>query len=173
MLTNLHNAILTGIQAAMPSLPTVAAYPKVKKKITLPAVFIELAEMTQDDDAGTEELCLITRWEARVIYDSISLSSLDWTGMPDGELEARNLAAQVALTIYKASRWGLTDVGVAKITEIIKDEFKPELAGYLVWLIGWTHTVRLGDSIWAPDGGTQPTEVYINFDGGPYEDILA
>jgi len=160
MLTAIHDAIVAGIKAGIPSLPTCGAYPHIEKKITLPAVFIELPEMAQDDDSGEDQLCLITRWEARIIYDQISGRI---SGADDGEFQARNFAAQVALTIYRAGRWGVPEVGVAKIVNIIQDDFKPELAGYLTWLVSWTHTIRLGDSVWAPDGGTQPAEVYINF----------
>lgn len=151
MTTDLHNAIETTLRAAftVAELPTCEKYPELAKKIVSPAVLIELSELVPADDPGTGELALTARFSAYIVLQRSSRAKLD----------AANLAAAVALNIYAASRFG-QPIGPAQISRVAPDEFKPELFGYVVWVVEWTHEIRVGESVW--DGaGITPTEIYL------------
>jgi len=152
MLTTLHDAIIADLAASFPDLPTCVAWPHLARKITIPALFVELIELAPDDDPGTGQLALTARFAAWVVFDR---------AISDDHLQAANLAAAVAHRIHQASRFG-QKVGPAKITHLGADDFKPELIGYTAWSVNWSHEIRLGDSIW--DGiGVLPTEVWLGF----------
>ena len=152
MLKNLHKAIVEEL-SKIKGIKTCAAYPKIRKKIAIPAILIELAEMQTGRDPGTGELALLVRWEARIIVDSIQ---------ENAGLDVRNLAATVALKIFQAVNFGLA-ITPAIIIDIGPDEFKPDLAGYEVWVVSWEHEIHLGQSIW--DGeGIRPRNIYIGID---------
>ena len=44
-LAQLHTAIVAGLRAKLGGVPTVDAYPVIQRRINLPAVLVELAEM--------------------------------------------------------------------------------------------------------------------------------
>ncbi len=44
-LAQLHTAIVSGLRAKLAGVPTVEAYPVLQRRIGLPAVLVELAEM--------------------------------------------------------------------------------------------------------------------------------
>jgi hypothetical protein len=163
VLTDLHNAIVARLLADVAGLQTCAAYPELDhdSRIAIPGVLIETdSSIEPAKDAGTDQLCLTTRWRAYCIYDP---------NQPNADLEVRNLAVTVALAIYLASRFG-QPVGSAKITSISEDAFKPELDGYFVWAVEWEHDIRVGTSIW--DGvGVMPTEINVSFNNDPYEPL--
>jgi len=152
MLSALHNAILKKL-GTINGLRTCEAYPKIRKRIEIPAVLVELAEMQTGRNPGTNRLALLTRWEARAIVDGIP---------PTAGLDVRNLAATVALTIFQAGNFGMS-ITPAVIIDVGPDEFEPELAGYETWVVSWEHEIQLGKSIW--DGeGVRPKHVYIGID---------
>lgn len=151
MTTDLHNAITEALRAAftVETLPTCAAYPELGKKLKLPGVLIELSELAPDEDPGTDELGLIARFTVYIVLERSSTA----------KLEAANLAAAVALNVYKSGRFG-QDVGRATGIRAVPDEFKPELFGYVVWAVEWSHEIRIGESIWNGEGIT-PSEIYL------------
>jgi len=144
--------IVTTLGQAFPDVATIEEYPRFRKKITAPAIFVEFADADQTEDAGTEQLCMMARFEARVVFDR----AMPLDKKPS--VMALSLASAVAKEI-SANRFGCT-VGPAKDIKLEPDHFKPELGGYVVWLIEWTHSVRIGDSVW--DGtGITPTDLYV------------
>jgi len=146
--------ILAHLQGEFPTVPTVEEYPRIRRKIVSPAILMELADLTPIEDPGTEQLALAARFEARVVFDQ---APTDPAKIPD--LQCLSLAAGVALSIFKKGRFGVSGAGSAKGLRIEPDHFKPELSGYCVWLVEWTHEVRLGDSVW--DGqGVVPVEIW-------------
>lgn len=166
MLTDLHTAIVAHLLTNVPGLQTCAAYPDLSGSVAIPAVLVETGDSIEPaKDAGTEQLSLTTRWRAYCVYDPTQLNA---------DLEVRNLAVTVALAVYLASRFG-QPVSPAQITFIGEDGFKPELDGYLVWVVEWAHDIRLGASVW--DGtGVIPTEINIAYEpdtgsGGTYETL--
>lgn len=62
----LHQEILEGI-SQLTAVQHCGNYPRRMDEVTLPAVFVDLVELEPDTDPGTDELALITHWEARVI----------------------------------------------------------------------------------------------------------
>lgn len=163
MLTDLHTAVVAHLSADVLGLQTCAAYPDLQGSVPIPAVLVETGDNIEPaKDAGTEQLSLTTRWKAYCIYDP---------SQANADLEVRNLAVTVALSVYLASRFG-QPVGPAKIVFIGEDGFKPELDGYLVWAVEWEHDIRVGASIW--DGaGVVPSEVnFTNEPNGAYEPLL-
>ena len=158
-------AVIAHLTQEFPSVPTIEEYPRLRKKIAAPAILVELADATPQDDVGTGQICLTARFEARVVFD------LAPNGGSNPSLQALSLASAVAQQIFAASRFG-QPAGPAKGIRLEPDQFKPDLAGYAVWLIEWTHDVRLGKSAW--DGeGILPSDIYVGYSpeiGLPHED---
>lgn len=136
-LAQLHAAIVAGLRAKLNGVPTVDAYPVIQRRIHLPAVLVELAEMEPGDDPGSGETALIGRFQARAIIDPIQANA---------DMQVRELAARIAVAITHET-WG-QEIGIAKLVQIGEDAFKPELDGYMVWVVEWTHEFHLGESAW-------------------------
>lgn len=135
--THLHQAICSTLKAEIPTIQTCEIYPTIRKELIAPAVFVELASLGPGKDAGTEELALKARFEARVIVDST---------IENASIAARSLAAEVARIVNK-NTWNM-NVSPAEFISAESDGFRPELDAYLVWLIEWIHEVHVGQSIW-------------------------
>lgn len=136
-LAQLHAAIVAGLRDKLKGVPTVDAYPVIQRRIHLPAVLVELAEMEPGDDPGTGETALVGRFQARAIVDPNHACAA---------LLVRELAARIAVAITHET-WGLP-IGVAQLVQIGEDAFKPELDGYIVWVVEWTHEFHLGETVW-------------------------
>lgn len=136
-LAQLHTAIVAGLRTKLIGVPTVDAYPVIEKRICLPAVLLELAEMEPGNDPGTGETALIGRFQARAIVDPCQANA---------DLMVRELAARIAVAITHET-WRL-EISVAQLVQIGDDAFKPELDGYMVWVVEWTHEFHLGESAW-------------------------
>ena len=136
-LTQLHTAIVAGLRAKLAGVPTVDTYPVIRRSLRLPAVLVELAEMEPGDDPGTGETALVGRFQARAIIDP---------NQANADLLVRELAARIAVAITHET-WGL-GIGVAQLVQIGEDAFKPELDGYMVWVVEWTHEFHLGEAAW-------------------------
>jgi hypothetical protein len=143
MTTELHNAIEKHLRAAFTKaeLPTCEQYPDLVKKISAPAVLIELDELIPSDDPGTGELALTARFVAYVVLQQT----------PKAALQAANLAVMVALRVAEGGRFG-QQVDPAKISRVGKAEFKPDLVGYAAWAVEWHHEIRVGESVWDGEG---------------------
>lgn len=136
-LAQLHDAIITGLRAKLPKAVSVNAYPVIERRIGLPAVVVELDEMEPGDDPGTGETALVGRFQARAIADP---------NCKPADLQVRELAALIAVAITHET-WGLP-ISIAKLAQVGPDGFKPELDGYLVWVVEWTHEFHLGQIEW-------------------------
>lgn len=152
MLTSLHKKIVLELKRVFRTIPTCEAYPELQRKIVIPALFVELDDLTPTADAGTEQLPVDARFACYVVFDRTE---------ENDRLKAANLAAAVALAVKKVGRFG-EPVGPARITRIAQDESKRELYGFTVWAVEWLHDMRLGESVW--DGaGVVPTSVWLGF----------
>ncbi|SDU56661.1 hypothetical protein [Pseudomonas mandelii] len=136
-LDQLYRAIEQHLKAHLPGVHAVTAWPNIKDRIALPAVFIELAEMEPGLDIGTGQTSLICKFEARIIVDPIR---------PQYCQQAAHLAAQLAV-LLRLQTWGL-EVEPAEFVQAMQDWTKPELDGYVVWSVEWTQQVYLGDEEW-------------------------
>lgn len=136
-LAQLHTALVAGLRTKLAGVPTVDAYPVIQRRISLPAVLVELAEMEPGDDPGSGETALIGRFQARAVIDPTQSGA---------DLQVRELAARIAVAITHET-WGLP-ISIARLVQIGEDAFKPELDGYMVWVVEWTHEFHLGESAW-------------------------
>ena len=135
-LTQLHEAIICGLREKLPGL-SVELYPTIERRIALPAVIVELSEMEPGSDPGTGETALVGRFSARAIVDPND---------DDAYMKVRELAARIIVAITHET-WGLP-IGIAHPVQISEDGFKPELDGYLVWVVEWSHEFHLGEVFW-------------------------
>ena len=136
-LDQLYKAIELRLFSQLPGIKAVTAWPSIKDRIALPVVFIEMAEIEPGKDIGTGETTLICRFEARIIVDPIR---------PQHCQQAAQLAAQLAV-LLRMQNWGLA-VEPAEFVQALQDWTKPELDGYTVWLVEWTHQIYLGVEEW-------------------------
>ena len=153
-LDQLYQGIEQHLASNLSGIKAVTAWPNVKDRIALPVVFIEMAEMEPGVDIGTGETTLICRFEARIIVDPIR---------PKHCQQAAHLAAQLAV-LLRLQTWGLA-VEPAEFVQATQDWTKPELDGYVVWLVEWTHQIYLGVEEWPwPDEPPGTLMVGINDD---------
>ncbi|WP_155419334.1 hypothetical protein [Chromobacterium subtsugae] len=133
----LQKTIEDRLRAALAPAVAVALYPALEDGMQLPMVALELDEFAPGIDPGNNQLGLVATMQARVILDP---------NLVDAELLIRQLAARVALEVHRAHGFGLESVAAAKIRRLVPDGFsRPELEGYLVWLVEWTHEVDIGE----------------------------
>ena len=136
-LDQLYRAIEQHLVAGLPGIKAASTWPSIKDRIVLPVVFIEMAEMEPGRDIGTGETTLVCRFEARIIVDPIR---------PQHCQQAAQLAAQLAV-LLRTQTWGVA-VEPAVFVQAMQDWTKPELDGYTVWLVEWTHQLYLGVEEW-------------------------
>jgi hypothetical protein len=156
-LDQLYQAIEQHLVSNLSGIKAVTAWPNIKDRIALPVVFIEMAEMEPGVDIGTGETSLICRFEARIIVDPIR---------PKHCQQAAHLAAQLAV-LLRLQTWGLA-VEPAEFVQATQDWTKPELDGYVVWLVEWTHQIYLGVEEWPwPDEPSGSLVINVEPGDGP------
>lgn len=153
-LDQLYRTIEQHLQSNLPGIHAVAAWPNIKDRIALPAVFLEMAEIEPGTDIGTGETTLVCRFEARIIVDPIK---------PKHCQQAAHLAAQLVV-LLRMQTWGLP-VEPAEFTQAMQDWTKPELDGYTVWLVEWTQQLYLGAEEW-PWPDEQPGTLVMDVEPG-------
>ncbi|MFJ2328917.1 hypothetical protein [Pseudomonas sp. NPDC087690] len=163
-LDELYQAIEQQVSSHLPGVKAVTAWPNIKDRIALPAVFIEMAEMEPCADIGTGQTSLICRFEARIIVDPIRAQHCQ---------QAAHMAAQLAV-LLRLQTWGVA-VEPAEFVQAMQDWTKPELDGYTVWVVEWTHKLYLGAEDWpwsddpevVPENGGYPVEVVLAPEDSP------
>jgi hypothetical protein len=160
-LDQLYQAIELHLASNLSGIKAVTAWPNIKDRIALPVVFIEMAEMEPGVDIGTGETSLICRFEARIIVDPIR---------PKHCQQAAHLAAQLAV-LLRLQTWGLA-VEPAEFVQATQDWTKPELDGYVVWLVEWTHQIYLGVEEW-PWPDEPPGTLMVGTNDDAKEDFVA
>lgn len=136
-LDQFYRAVEASLRGQLPSVETVAFFPDIRDRIALPALFLEVAEFEPGTDPGTGETCLQLRMEARVIVQP---------ERADCHAQGMQLATQLAVHL-RAQTWELP-VEPAEFTQCVRDWTKPELDGYVVWLVEWTQDIYLGAAEW-------------------------
>ncbi|SMG65601.1 conserved hypothetical protein [methanotrophic bacterial endosymbiont of Bathymodiolus sp.] len=154
----LHQEILEGI-SQLTGVQHCGNYPRRMDEVTLPAVFVDLVELEPDTDPGTDELALITHWEVRVIVSE---------SQKETDKIIRSLILSIMIWLFSHS-WPQKNIGRAQIKQAAPDHFSPELQGHIIWLIEWTHSIRVGDSVWYGKG-VVPKQVFIGSNNA-YEEI--
>lgn len=153
-LEQLYQAIERHIRVHLPGVQSVAVWPNIDDRISLPAVFVELAEMEPGQDPGTGEVGLSCKFEARVITDPIQ---------SDHHQQAAFLAGQLAVLLRMQS-WDV-EVEPAEFVRAMQDWTKPELDGYTVWVVEWTQQIYLGEAQW-PWPDEPPGTLVLNIEPG-------
>ncbi len=132
-LAQLHTAILAGLRAQLPDVPEIAAYPDIRRRVAgLPAIIVELSDLEPGADPGTGETALIGRFSAFVVVDP---------NRTDAQMQVRELSARLA-AVLRGADWGLP-IGIARFSHAGEDGMNPDLDGYLVWAVEWTHEFTL------------------------------
>lgn len=147
-LTELHVAIIAGLKSALPDVPTIEAYPVIQRRIRLPAVVLELSEIEPGSDPGTGQVAVVGRFQARCIVDPV---------IAGADMVVREMAAAVILAL-QYQMWGITeDVAPARFLQAGDDGFKPNLDGYLVWMVEWHQEFHIGAFkwVWPDDTGLE------------------
>lgn len=156
-LDQLYTAIEDHIRQALPDLVYVAMMPDPMTSLPVPAVVLEVAEFEPGTDRGTGETSLIVRFEARVLLGA---------EMPGCQHQAAYIAAQLTGLLRNQS-WGL-ELELAEFVRAAQDWTRPELDGYVVWVVEWTQQVYLGEQEWPwPDQPPGSIVWGISPDTGP------
>ncbi|KVV42919.1 hypothetical protein WK92_06165 [Burkholderia ubonensis] len=141
-LKQLHDAIEQGLRIKLPAMKRIEAYPRLGQKIETPLIAIELSEFEPGHDDGTDDVPLIARMQARIVFDPIDEGA---------ELAVREVAARVAMAVHMQT-WDLP-ITPGKVVQVAEDPFRPQLDTYCVWLVEWTHEFGLGMALGEiPDG---------------------
>lgn len=162
-ITHLHDAIVSGLRTKLDrKVAYVGAYPALNRVIPFPSVIIELTDMEPGDDPGSGETALIAHFQARIVIDPTTANA---------ELKVRELAAHVAIAITHEV-WDLP-ITMSKLTRISETPSRPELEGYLIWTVEWSHELHLGELKWPYDDetGKQLQVGYMIDDDKPNEYI--
>lgn len=136
-LEQLYDAIGVTIRQQMPAIRFAEAWPDIQRRITLPAVLLELDELEPGDDPGTGETALVARLQARIIVDS----------RPEAGHRAASMLASQLTVLLRDQQWGLP-IATAQFLRAAPDFMRPELDGYTAWLVEWTHEIHLGQFTW-------------------------
>ena len=160
-LSQLYQAIEQHLTEHLPGVQSVVFWPEIEENrgIPLPSVFLEMAEFEPGIDTGTGESSLVRKFEARVIVDPIQHNHHE---------QAVHLVSQLAVLLRQQS-WGL-DVNVAQFVRATQDWTKPELDGYVVWVVEWTHQVYLGVEVW-PFPEEKPSMLKLNLEAYRGDDV--
>lgn len=123
--------------------------PKRRDEMQLPALVIELIELTEDVDPGTEQLALVSHWSVRVVVSD-----------DDHESKAWALVQAVLFWLFTHPPTDL-DIGKVKLKQASLDHFAPNYPGHRVWLVEWQQPIRVGVNVWDSQGRL-PSELLIN-----------
>lgn len=145
-------------------------------KNELPALLLELPDFDLDleNDAGTEQLPLIARFEARIVADAMEKEQENPNFV---KVKVRGLATKLAQYLFKHKRFHKLKTGALTLSGITEDAFYPDLDRYEVWRVDFEIPVHVGESIWSSDGNT-PVALYSwspeigNAHSSAYQEIL-
>lgn len=141
MLDALHSTIVARLNADIPGLATCDDYPKIERRVSIPAVLVELEELEPDDFGEDAAFDCWARFTAYCIYDPNAANA---------QHEVRNLAATVAVRVSQEEDFGSDDVAQnAEVLRVSEDNFKPELQAYLVWAVEFRLGLSIGENIWS------------------------
>lgn len=132
---------------------TVAAEDENRKKLSVPAIIVQLSELEPDPDkdAHTGQFPCIVRVEARIVMGHRT---------PKVRREVIKAAGAVAAFVHN-SRLGVA-WGAAKVLAVEPDEFAPQADQFDIWRVEWAHSADIGTSYFIDDGVT-PTELLTSW----------
>ena len=166
MLSEIQTAI---VDRLTPDLPGVAcaAYPKLARKITIPAALVELDEL-EPGNFGVDEFGVAARFIVYCIVDHTAANA---------EIDVRNLAMKVAARVWQEETFGVDSVrSRVEIIRIGEDSINPDLEGYLVWSVEFEIGLVVGETEWNlnPVAGADVTTIVIgDLDGADITHTIA
>ena len=106
------------------------------------------------EDVGTEQVELICRFAAYVVAEHAG----------DRASRQRNVLSltEAVCLLVKNNQWGLKQVSPATLTRV-ENASTGQIQGraLALWVVTWEQRLRLGMSVWQPDG-FQPTKIYAH-----------
>jgi len=153
MLSAIHTAIVDRLTPDLPGV-TCATYPKLTRKIDIPAALVELDEI-EPENFGVDEFGIAARFIVYCIIDHTTV---------DAELVVRNLAMKVAARVWQEEDFGVDAVrSKVEIIRIGDDSLNPDLEGYLVWSVEFEVGLAVGETEWSnnPVAGVDVTTIEI------------
>ena len=123
------------------------------KKEELPALLLEVPdfELNLEGDAGTEQLPMFARIEARVVIDAMEKEQDNPTF---AKLKVRTLALKLAQYLFKNKHFHELKTGPLTLFDVTEDAFYPGLDRYDVWRVDFSIPIHVGESIWKSEGIT-------------------
>ena len=123
------------------------------KKENLPALLLEVPdfELNLEEDAGTEQLPMLARIEARVVIDAMEKEQDNPTF---AKLKVRTLALKLAQYLFKNKHFHGLKTGPLTLLDVTEDAFYPGLDRYDVWRVDFSIPIHIGESIWKSEGVT-------------------
>ena len=125
------------------------------KKEELPALLLEVPdfELNLEGDAGTEQLPMFARIEARVVIDAMEKEQDNPTF---AKLKVRALALKLAQYLFFFYFFHELKTDPLTLLYVTQDSFPPDLPPSDVWRVDFSIPIHIGESIWK-SGGVTPT----------------
>lgn len=151
----MHAQIVAQMQAQFPAFKTVEFYRDDEAEgVPTPAILLEISEGEPEpsEDAGTGQLPICLRFEARIIMG---------VRTPEVKKAVRKAALALSAWLYDRSWGNGVNAAPCQVIACGSDEFDPRLDKWAVWRVEWRQFVFLGDSVWVNDGSIP--ESYFSF----------
>jgi len=149
-LVQLHQAITSTLEAAIPQLQTIASYAAVQQDTPLPALFHSIVEMKPASDPGDGHSCVTATFEARIVVDA---------RRPQSALEVMALAARL-MVVLRQQYWGVDFVEEARAVNALPQGTEWPAA---TWVVKWEQVLHIGESQW-PWPNQPPGSLVFAFD---------
>ena len=136
-LAELHGAIARTIQAEMPDVVHVEAFPDLEARFRVPALFFGLTEFRPGPDTGTGKTAVHGKFNALILVDSVRKHA---------PLQSMWIATRLA-TLLRGQYWDLEFVDCAEDVHA-EPTSNPQLEQFVVWSVSWTQVFHIGECEW-------------------------
>lgn len=136
-LAELHDAITSTLQVAMPDVVHVEAFPDLQARFNVPALFFGLTEFRPGPDTGTGKTAVHGKFSALILIDAVHQHA---------PLQCMWIATRLA-TVLRGQYWGLDFVDCAENVQA-EPTSNPQLEAFVVWNVSWTQVFHLGEAEW-------------------------
>lgn len=141
-LAELHAAMKTIMQQALPQVVDVQHYPKLQEGLPMPALYFALSGLAPGPDPGDGRTALVAMFEACVLVES---------DREQAHLQAAVLASKLVRLLDNDQYWGVECVDLARDIHASPSESIPELLQCAAWTVQWRHVLYVGDTDWPWD----------------------
>lgn len=131
------DALVAALAAKLPDIPTISADPppRQKRSLRMPAIYIEMSDFSPMQASGDSRLLTDVRWEARCLVDP---------NQPRADLALRALSGRLAVALHDIRR-PVPGHGHIRLAQAGPDAFRPEIEGYLCWVVEFGTEIALGE----------------------------